>query len=193
LILWIGVRLAMRRPLAHPWLASIVLSGLSATAGSYSETFLGPGEHVAYGLAALLGFAGLVVFGEGLKAELGVSRSTDRHIVLIAATCLVLGIVCGLLSTPRDHLIGDMAGSAYLLSLLGILLSARQRRAGSALIAAAIVTYAFTRTLLLGIRTRGVDSYRMEHAFDLTVILVFGLGLIVFAIEGALKPVRTRW
>jgi hypothetical protein len=192
LILWIGVRFAMRRPLFHPWLVSIVLSGASAAAGSFSETLHGPAGHATYGFAALLGFAGLAALGEGLKSELGVPRGSV-HRAVIAAIAVALAIVCGLLASPRDHLIGDMAGSAYLLSLLGVLFSARQRRAGSALLAAGIITYAFTRTMLLGMRLRGVDGYQMEHAFDMMVILLLGLGLIVFAIEGALKPQRTQW
>lgn len=188
LILWVGVRLAMRRPLFHPWLVAIVLTGASASVGAFSETLAGPAGHVAYSLSFLLGIAGLVAFAEGLKRELGAPASSQSRIALIAGICLVVAIICGLVSTPRDHLIGDMAGSAFLLNLLGMLFTARQRRVGSTLIAAGIIAYACTRTVLLGLRLRGVDVFSTEHAFDLAVIVLLGLGLIVFVIEGSRKP-----
>jgi hypothetical protein len=188
LILWVGVRFAIRRPLFHPWLAAMVLTGTSASVGSASEALAGRAGHAAYSLAFLLGFAGLVAFAEGLKTELGAPASSRSRIALLAGICLVVAIVCGLVSTPRDHLIGDLTGSAFLLNLLGMLFTARQRRVGSTLIAAGIIAYACTRTVLLGLRLRGVDVFSTEHVFDLAVIVLLGLGLIVFVIEGSRKP-----
>lgn len=193
LVLWIGVRLVTRRPVLHPWLAAIVLVGISALAGSFSESISGPAEHASYAVSALLGLTGLVAVGEGVRWELEARRSGRPRLLAIGAICLIIAIICGILSPPRDHLIAHTAGSAYLLSLLGVLFGARQRRIGAWLIALGIIAYACTRTVLLGMSLRGAAVFPREQVSDTAVILLIGIGLIAFVVQGARKPSpRTR-
>lgn len=185
LVLWITVRLAMRRPMIHPWLVAIVLAGAASIVDSLSESLAGRPAHITYSIAFLLGFGALVAIGEGLRTELGVAPSDTKRLATIAVICIAVAIVCGALATPRDHVIGDAAGSAFLLSQLGVLFTAGRRLVGSFLIGAGIIAYACTRTVLLGLRLRGAEIVAPERAFDVGVITLLGLGIIAFVIEGA--------
>jgi hypothetical protein len=185
LVLWIGVRLATRRPILHPWVTTIVLVGASAVAGSFSESISGTAAHASYALSALLGLTGLVAIGEGLRWELDAPPTRTPRLLAIGAVCLLIAIICGILSPPRDHLVAHAAGSAYLLSLLGLLFTAQQRRIGCWLIAAGIIVYALTRTVLLEINLHGGDVFAREQVSDTAVILLIGSGLIAFVLRGA--------
>jgi hypothetical protein len=193
LCVWVVVRLGTGRSVRHPWLVAILLCGVASLVSDASTFMPTAPAHGAYALAALLFFGCLFALGEGLRSESGIAPTSPRRRVVLAGIFAAVALACGFLPPPRDRILADIVGAAFLLTLLEPLI-ASPRRIASWLLGLGIVGYALSRSVLVVARLHGGDVLALEHVFDSGVIAVLGAGIVTFVLEGAFarKTAPTR-
>ena len=190
---WLGIRLATGRSVLHPWLLAVVLGALSATAGGLSESLTGRAAHVTYGVACFVGFGCLVAFAQGLRRESGAVPLSSRTLTVTLASAVAASVLCAALGTPRDRLVADTLGAAFLVvTTLSQLLHAMRRRLASRILATGVIVYALGRMLEVADHVAGRDVFATQHTADVAAILILGAGMTLHVLEGARAAVGQR-
>lgn len=182
-LVWIVFRVALGKPIRHPWLTAILFAVFSTGFGEASEHGSPANEHLLYGLACFAGFLTLVAFGEGLRRESGAAPMNRRFAVVAVAAAALISLGCACLPPPRDRLVAETFGASFLLISLPPLLLAQRRRAGSLTIAAGIIVYALGRTVLVLVNARGTDVFAPARVADAAAIVTLGAGMVLFAAQ----------
>lgn len=184
-LVWIVFRVALGKPIRHPWLTAMLCAVVSTGLGEASEHGPPGHEHLFYGLASFAGFLTLFAFAEGLRRESGAAPAGRRVAAAAAAAAALLALGCAWLPPPRDRIVAETLGASFLLISLPPLLVAQRRRAGSLTIAAGIIVYALGRTVLALGNVRGADVLALARAADAAAIVTLGAGIVVFAAQTA--------
>lgn len=188
-LVWIVVRMALKKPIRHPWLTAMLLAVVATSFGEASERGRAANEHVFYGLACFAGFLTLFAFAEGLRRESGAAPVSRRVAVVVAGAAALVALGCACLPPPRDRLVAETVGASFLLASLPSMLLAQQRRAGSLVIAGGIVVYALGRTILVFGNVSGADVFALARTVDTAAIVALGTGLVIFAAQTAREAV----
>ena len=181
-LVWIAVRLALRRPILQPWLVGFMLMGVTTTLTDLSQVAVGSVHAVAWTLCGIVFFFSISAFVEGMRREIGGAPATRAQIAWCSGAAVLLGLLCAVLPGGRGEIVGGIIGAAVLLNFVLPLLSVARRRIGAWILAAGIVVYAAGRTALV-VALQGGNAAGVHMTADIVAIAVAGLGFIVYDVE----------
>ena len=185
LIVWVILRVAFRRRIAHPWFAAFVLMTAGAAAGDAAVLFAGNAGYAVHAFADACALGAVAVFAEGLRRESGAPATPRAAAVLAVASIAIAAAGIARLPGEQGPKVAGVLCAALLLNAIAPLLRAPRRRIGSLTIAAGIVVYALGRTSVFVAHAFGADEHAARIIADIASIAVFGAALLIYAVEDA--------
>ena len=182
-LVWIGVRIALRRPVLHPWLTGFILMGVTTALTDLSQITVGLAHALVWTSTGIVFFFAILAFVEGMRREIGAPPATRVQVVAACAAAVALGLVCSVLPNGRGEAVGGIIGAAVLLNFVFPLLSVARRRIGAWVLAAGMVIYAAGRTAWVVALQSAANAAGVHLTADVLAIAVAGLGFIVYDVE----------
>jgi hypothetical protein len=183
LVVWVIVRVALRRRVMHPWFVAFAIVTAGAAVTDAARLMHGAAAYVAHVVAVAAAFSGVAVMAEGLRRESGSPPATHRTALLAFGAIALAAAFVALLPPARITMVGGVITAALLLNAVAPLLQAPRRRIGSMTLVAGIAVYALGRTAIVAAHTLGADERTTIVVADVASALVFGAALLIFGIE----------
>jgi hypothetical protein len=183
LVVWVIVRVALRRRVMHPWFVAFAIVTAGAAITDAARLLNGAAAYAAHVLSVAAAFSGVAVMAEGLRRESGSPPAPPRTALLAFAGIALAAAVVAMLPPQRITMVGGIVTAALLLNAVVPLLQAPRRRIGSMTLVAGIVVYALGRTAIVAAHTAGADERATVLVADIASAVVFGTALLIFGIE----------
>lgn len=193
LVVWVGARAALRKPIAHPFTVALAVAAGGTVAIDITRTYQVGSVWVYLGrlVAIASGITAALAFAYGVHRDGGGGRADRVRLLCYAVLTIAFGAFFAALPGRRGPDLMAITCSCVLLSSLRTLLRPPRRPAPLALAAAVIV---YTACALAGTaaRAQGGDGAPAGRAADLISIATFGVALVVYALDSVSAAVGNR-
>ncbi len=185
LAVWIVLRLVTRRPIVHLWPTALLVLGVATLVSDWSGVHLATPPPILRGMESGLLLYAVLLFAEGSRRVAGLTKSTLRTALAATLAAFAAGFAFAQLPHGREVVALGVIAAAFALYGTAPLLRMRRRRVGSAIMVLAVIAFAVGRSAVLSAYVAGAAWQPTQMVAGLTALLLYGLGLVTYAVESA--------